>query len=31
MDSEGNVIATDITPEEYQELVEVISNGESDN
>lgn len=31
VDSEGNVIATDITPEEYQELVEVISNGESDN
>lgn len=31
VDSEGNVIATDITSEEYQELMEVISNGESNN
>lgn len=31
VDSEGNVIAEDITPEEYDQLMEVIANGEGNN
>lgn len=30
VDSEGNTIAWDITPEEMQAMLEVVTNGESD-
>ena len=31
VDSEGNIIAEDISPEEYEQLMEMINNGEGQN